>query len=283
MRTKISERNVFPNFSIKQEYDKLNDLFLDPNAFSILSYSTNRRKKFSHYELLRNSFRQWDLRGSATYLEEMMFSLQIREEDFIKDASADRMLDYIQFLFNAVSFLGYNILKTSYNVRQEDVFIGKSIIENCYYLLDKLDAEIKREHSEWFVVYKKDLGVAVSIQRPVLKASIVEYLKIDNRNDLKRKSEVLCSLAKDLEPHEKSLCEKGFKQLCSDTTFLLNKSGIRHELNSNDKQMEHFLAMNEQERIKWYDRTFEMILACIAELPYLKYRGEIEKIRKIEQ
>lgn len=281
MRTKISERNVFPNFSIKREYDKLNDLFLDSNAFSILSYSTNRRKKFSHFELLRNSFRQWELRGSATYLEEMMVSLQISEEDFANDASADRMLDYIQFLFNAISFLEYNILKTSYNVRHEDVFIGKSIIENCYYLLDKLDAEIKREHSEWFVVYKKDLGAAISIQHPELKVSIVEYLKIDNRNDLKRKSEILCSLAKDLEAHKESLSTSG--QLYNDTKFLLNKSGIRHDLNPNDKQEAHFLAMNEQERIKWCDRTFEMVLACMAELPYLEYRDEIEKMRKVEQ
>ena len=280
MRTKISERNVFPNFSIKKEYDKLNDLFLDPNAFSVLSYSTNRRKKFSYFELLRNSFRQWDLRGSATYLEEMMVSLQICEDDFANDASTDRMLDYIQFLFNAISFLEYNILKTSYNVRQEDVFIGKSIIENCYYLLDKLDAEIKREHSEWFVVYKKDLGAAVSIQQPELKVSIVEYLKIDNRYDLKRKSEILCSLAKDLEAHKESLSTSG--QLYSDTKFLLNKSGIRHDFNLNDKQEAHFFAMNEKERIKWCDRTFEMILACMAELPYLEYKDEIQEIRRIK-
>lgn len=83
--------------------------------------------------------------------------------------------------------------------------IGKAVFKNCYYIADKLGAEIKRENDEFFVVYKDDAAIAVGIQRPELEESLTEYQKIDNRGDVVRKAEVLCTLAKKLEPLEKCI------------------------------------------------------------------------------
>lgn len=282
MIERLSKRNPFLNFSIKGEYQKLDALFHDTRAFCITNYSTYHQKHISYFDLLNNSFLQWEYRGSDITLEEMMISSHISEDDFSINPSEEKLLYYIQFLINAISFLEQRILNTIYNIRQENFLIGKALIENCYLLLDKLKAEVKKEYSEWYVVYKNDAASAVSVQYPELEARIIDYLKLNNRNNLERKKEILGSLSNDLEKQEKEICDKGFKLLCSDTTFLLNKSGIRHELDPKDKQKAFFLAMDEQERIKWYDRIFEMFLACMAELPYLKYKDEIEQIRKIK-
>ena len=130
-------------------------------------------------------------------------------------------------------------------------------------------------------VYKDDVASAVSEQREDLKASITEYLKIDNRNDLGRKGEILCTLAKKLEPHEKDLNNSKFKQLCSDTTFLLNNIGARHSLNPENKIKAQFLTMEDEAVEQWYDRTFQMFLACVAVIPYLEYENDIKALKNV--
>ncbi|MBO4668268.1 MAG: hypothetical protein J5666_09140, partial [Bacilli bacterium] len=109
---------------------------------------------------------------------------------------------------------------------------------------------------------------------------IIEYQKINNRDDLARKGEVLCSSAKILEPNEQMLNDNGYRQLCKDATFLLNKTGARHALDPNDGIEAQFLAMEDQERIKWYDRAFKTVLTCMAVLPYLDFREEIKDIKR---
>ena len=281
MRTRISERNLFPNFSLRREYEKLFVLFSDNSAIraNCLYHS---KTYYSYFEMLKERFLTWKLRGSFISVEEMMDSLGISKDYFIDDISDNRLLDFIQFILNAIFFVEKMILENPFEIYHNNELIKKAIEENCDLLLGKFHAEIKTEPSELYIVYKNSIASVAAVRHPHPKVeeSIIDYLKIDNRDNLKRKSEILCSLAKDLEAHKESLSTSG--QLYSDTTFLLNKSGIRHDLNPNDKQKAHFLAMNEQERIKWYDRTFEMILACMAELPYLKYKDEIQEIRRIK-
>ena len=130
-------------------------------------------------------------------------------------------------------------------------------------------------------IYKDDVATAVSVQRQDLKASITDYLKIDNRGDLQRKGEILCTLAKKLEPHEKSLINSEFKQLCSDTTFLLNNIGARHYPDPKNKIKAQFAAMKNEELEQWYDRAFQMFLACMTAFPYLNYEKDIKALRSV--
>ena len=278
MRTRISEQNFFPNFSARKEYEKLYSLFCNRNAFQASPFADPPDEFYSFSQLLNKSFLRWNLRGTFTSLNEMLDSLCISERFFDGSISDDRFLDFIQFILNALEFV-VQVYKRNNDIYCNDSMIEATIKEQCALLLDRFHAEVKKDHSELYVVYKNDAASALSIQQPKLKISIIDYLKIDNRDDLKRKSEILCSLAKDLEPHEKSLERNGFRQLCSDTTLLLNVSGIRHDLNPQKKLEAKFLKMSEQDRIKWCDRTFQMILACMAVLPYLDYKDEITSIK----
>lgn len=283
MRQRISDKNIFPVFSLKTEYNKLHDLFFDRSEFGLLGglLGDTRRMhpSLSYNDCLKNVFLNWGLRGSFTSLEEMLYGLEISEDDFEKSCTEDRLLDYIQFIINAMIFIRVEAKSRKYRIYQASDSIFNAIIENSRLILTRLGAEIIDEDDEIFIAYKDDAATAVGIVHTDIKGSLIEYLKIDNRGDLQKKGEVLCTLAKKLEPLESKFKGTEFALLCSDTTMLLNKIGARHAVNENDRIEAKFGSMNEVELEKWYDRTFQMFLACIAVQPYLEYKNEIKGIK----
>ena len=276
MRTPISGRNIFQHFSPNNEYLKIHEMFYDKKAFCLKGISTNYH--YSYFDILKRNFLSWELRGSSTSVEEMMCVLQIHEGAFRGSFPKDKLLDYIEFILNALNFV--NTVMASPVLTGQNNLIGNAIRTQCYLVLDRLDAETKLLGSEVYVVYKNDIATVVSNQQPELQKSITDYLAISNRNDLLQKGEILCSLAKALEPKEQLLKDNGFLQLCKDATFLLNKTGARHALDPNDSIEAQFLAMDNSERIKWYDRGFKTVLACMAVLPYLDFKNEINDIKR---
>ena len=206
----------------------------------------------------------------------------ISEHDFAKKATEEKLLDYIQFILNAIQYVQKTVVRLPFKMHLDNYSIGNAIKDNCHLVLGKLNAEAKTIDLELWVLYKNDVATAVSIQNQESAPSIVEYLKIENRDNLERKGEILSSLYKQLEPHKQQLKDNGFDKLCSHTAFLLNEAGIRHALilgKSNQK----FLSMSRQELVKWYDRAFEMFLACMAVLPYSRYRKEVETLTNKKQ
>lgn len=272
--TRISELNFFPNFSPEKEFFKLRRFLCDKSAFKSSGYYDY--SDYSIFDLLAYFFDKWKLRGSFTSLEEMMYSLKLN--DTSGSVSEDKLLDYVQFILNVLFFL--TTIKINPFYFESFNSIHDSTVQHCALLLKKLNAEAKKIDDEIVVSYKNDVATVVSSQQPELAPSIAEYLAINNRDDLQRKAEVLCSLAKALEPQKQRLDDNGFQQLRSDATFLLNKTGIRHALDPNDDIEAQFLAMDDSERIKWYDRAFKTVLACMAVLPYLEFRDEIKEIKR---
>lgn len=282
MRKRITEKNVFPEFSLEGEYKKLHDLTFDRSAFGkYVIYSQKARPSLSYDNCLQTMFLDWDLRGSFTSIEEMLFGLQISEDDFDKSVTEERLLDFIQFTLNAICFVDEEVDKGYYNIYKATDSIFNAIVSNSRLILDHLGAEMIDVGKELVIVYKDDVATAVSEQNRDLKASITEYLKIDNRGDIQRKGEVLCTLAKKLEPHEKALNDSDFKQLCSDTTFLLNNIGARHYPDPSNKIKAQFTTMKDEEVEEWYDRTFQMFLACMAVVPYLEVKSEIKALKSV--
>lgn len=276
MRARISERNFFPNFTPKEEYFKLHHFLCDHSAFAKRGLYDDTYH--SIYELLDINFSEWSLIGSFTTLEEMMRKLHIRETDVSDSFFEDNLLDYIQFIVNAMGFLSNHVFYPFRSYRFNS--IQESILRHCKLLLKKLNAEVMEIEDEYVVLYKNDVATVVSTQQPELASSIEEYLAINNRDDLQRKMEVLCSLAKALEQNKHLLNKNEFQQLYSDATFLLNKTGIRHAPSPKDPIEAQFLTMEDSERVKWYDRAFKTVLACMAVLPYLEFKNEIKEFKR---
>lgn len=283
MRKKITESNIFPSFSLEREYEKLTKLFTDKSAFGkIIYHNTKSRPSMSYDNCLESMFRNWSLRGTFTTVIEMEFGLQISIDDFAKDMSDSRLLDYIQFLLNAIVFVEEEVRLGKWDVYKADESIGKAIYDNCRLIVNKLGAEILGDQNEIYIVYTDDIAKVIGADNEDLNGSIMEYLKIDNSGNLERKGEILCTLAKKLDPYEKQLCASEFKQLCMDTTFLFNRTGVRHSLNLKDKLESKFANMENDELEKWYDKAFHSFVACMACLSYLDYKKDIKNIKDIK-
>lgn len=283
MRSRISDKNILPNFSLEVEYKKLHNLFFDKTAFGRWLYvSQKTRPCLSYNDCLQAMFLDWELRGTFTSIEEMEFELGISEDDFDKSVTEDRILDYIQYLLNAVVFVSCEVKKGIYSIYQAGDTISDAIFDNSLRIMERLGADLKNdnEKGELFIIYRDDAATAIAERDHELAPSIVEYLKIDNLHDLKRKGEILCTLAKKLEPQEKKICGTEFKSLCTDTTFLLNNVGARHYQNPGKKIEAQFLRMSEADLEKWYDRTFHLFLACMSILPYLDFKTEITELKR---
>ena len=281
MRQRISEKNIFPVFDVYAEYRKLAVLFHEEKAFGHRYDYGNGDTNLSYRDVLEDIFLDWDLKGTFTSVKEMLSGLGISEQDMKCDASEDRLLDYIQFVINACPFvLAYvrNQSRNYYHDPGERAF--NSLSDLSHLLLNRLGAEVVDEAGELCVRYKDDIATVVAEQNDECRGSIVEYLKIDNRGDLTRKEEILCTLAKKLEAHDKQFHGTEFSSLCSDTTALLNNLGPRHSLDENNNIKRKALEMCDVEREKWYDRTFQMFLACMAAVPYLEFRKEIKDLKR---
>jgi len=280
MRKRISDKNVFPSFSLETEYKKIHELIFDKDAFGkVISYTMNSRPCYSYNDCLQMMFLDWKLRGSFTSIEEMLYGLEISEDHFEKDITGDRLLDYLQFVLNAICFIENQIDQQTYAIYRNGKTLFNAIVNNCKYVIARLGAEIKQEKDEFFIVYKDDVATIVVAQNEELESSIVEYLKVDNRGDIERKAEILCTLAKRLEPYEGKLKNMEFGALCSDTTYLLNKVA-RHNQNPEKKTDAVFAEMDSDEFELWQDRVFNMFLACMAVLPYTEIKTEINELKK---
>lgn len=285
MRAKISDVNIFPTFDVYIEYKKIYGLFHDSVVFGISDIINGRqRPRFSYESCLDDMFLSWKLRGTFTTLLEMYYSLKISVDDFERDPSEERFLDYVQFVFNAVTFVDHMSKNPAHKYYRNDKTVFNAIIDNCTQALHRLGAEIKcDDNKEFFVVKKDDIASLVSAERPTLFSSLFEYRKIDNNHDLIRKGEILCTLAKELEPYEKLLKSTEFVSLCKDTTFLFNKTGARHSLEVEDRFADLFKSMSDEELESWYDNAYKMFLACVAVIPYAEeLKKEIKTLKQKE-
>ena len=161
----------------------------------------------------------------------------------------------------------------SYIMVLKDNIINLLCALNCKYEIDPLTEEI-------FTVYNDVKLEFVSKYNSDIKESIFEYLKTDNREDLKRKGEILCTLFKKLEAVESKLKSNNFGGIVKDTTFLFNKSGIRHWVENDKISSATFLKMSEKELEKWYDKTFNLFLTCMVLAEYIDDIQEIKNIKK---
>ena len=180
MRQRISGKNIFPVFSLENEYKKLHDLFFDRSEFGLLVGSlknSKARPSLSYNDCLQSMFLDWELRGSFTSLEEMLLGLQISEDDFDKESTEERLLDYIQFILNAIIVVSLEVQKGCYTIYQTSESIYNAIVENSRLILDRLGAEIVNAPNELVIAYKDDVATALSTQNPDIADSIVDNVQ----------------------------------------------------------------------------------------------------------
>lgn len=287
MRQRISEKNIFPSFDLFDEYQKLEAIFSNWRTIGDYDRWGDRKQPlYTFEEYIRDlQFESWNLRGTFINLQEMRQKLNIAPENFSKrNITEEQLLDYIQFLLNC----WFRIHSTIKSMQAQGIaYLAQEgplemLFQNCSYILEKLHCEAKldKENDEIYVIYQDELSAEVSQQDPDVEISLTDYHRIDNRGDLQRKGEILCSLSKRLESVEAQIKGTEFYSIYNDATFLLNKIGARHWTGKDKLANATFMKMSPEELEEWYDTAFDLVVSCLAVVPCLTVRNKIKTIKK---
>lgn len=287
MRKRISESNLFPVFNLFEEYRKIEMMISE--ATVVGTYNQFGKPLIPAYTLEQYIddlyFRGWNLRGTFVSIADMRNGLGIEKAVFAgKSISEERVLDFLQYAANLWLRINGTIRSctTAYISDRKNYLI--MLLQNITALTNRLGAELKldKTKSEIYLVYKDVVSFAVAEEHTDISESIIEYKKLDNRCDLQRKGEVLCTLYKKLESFGDRFKGTRYEGLYKDTTFLFNKTGARHWVEKDRIACETFLKMKPEELEDWYDKTFELFLACIVICGYLDIKDDIGAIRRVE-
>ena len=277
---KISERNKFPKFDLLAEYKKIEYLLSEHKSIYRRRYTYD----FTIEEIIGISFLEWHLRGTFISTEEMRAGLGIKKEELDNEAlTVDSVLAFLQYAANCAYRISLILGKEKYYEYDfENSRYLNALMDNIHALMSHLGAELSLDEGgdEVFIMYSNAVSDVVSVQHPDVKDSISEYLRIDNRNDLKRKGEILCTLYKKLESVETRFKGTEFSKLIDDATFLYNTTGIRHWVENDKIAAKTFEIMSDEKKETWYDKTFELFITCMAVLPYSEIKREIKAIKK---
>lgn len=289
---KISEQNIFPNFDLYDEYAKIEHLisekpvigtfnpFAENFSFLISTSKINPTHTIEQY-VNDNDFFDWGIIGTFTAIDNMRKGLGIHKEQFNREViTPELVLNFLQYAVNCI-FRFKEIFGIHKNERIIDEALIDVLLGNIKALSNRLGADFSGNDStgEIFIIYNDNLSNAVVDDYPEIQRSLIEYRKVANSGDLQRKGEILCTLSKRLEADEKKLNSTSYKNLCSDTTFLFDKTGIRHYVEKDKIASETFLKMSPKELELWYDRTYDMFLSCMVISRYLDIKKDIKNIK----
>ena len=283
MRKRISERNIFPNFNLYEEYRKIEYLLSETKCVGREdAFGMRYNPQYSIEEYVNNyHFNEWHLRGTFTSIAEMRRGFNIDNKSISDNPNEDIILDYLQYILNIMALIQpHKLEKECLYIKDPSVI--DVIIDNTKLLIKHLNCHISVDKSrkELFIEYDNELSSIIETNIPEISVSLSEYKRIDNRGDLKRKSEILCTLYKMLESYSDDFKGTTYNGLYSDTKLLFNKSGVRHNVDKDAIACATFLKMDEKELEKWYDRIFDMFLSCMVITQYLKDKKDIENIKK---
>lgn len=149
MCQRISDRNKFHTFSLEKEYDKLDALFHDRRVFCFVREASIMlqcaKPNISYYNCIQNMFLDRSPRGSFTPLEEMMEALAISVDNFADSVTEERLLDYIQFIANAIVHVDASVQGGAYAVYCANKKTCDALVENCFYILEHVGAQMLNE------------------------------------------------------------------------------------------------------------------------------------------
>jgi hypothetical protein len=279
---KLSEITPLTNFDLQEAYLRIERMLSE----LLMIYNSFHDPIFSVEKYLESSFQEWHLKGNFIDVSEMRRAIGIEKKILSKgNLTEERVLYFLQYAINCTAYVmncfDQNDYSGKYGLSIQPNLV-KSLFTNIKELISYLKADLiyDKEKCEFYISYSNNIADVISIQMPELKRNLTEYLLLDNTNDLERKRGILCLLYTELEPKMGKLEKAGFSTLVDNAGFLFNRANIRHSL-KDDKTKAIFGELSDAEILTWYDRTFDLFLACMSLLPYVeRHKDEINSIKQ---
>lgn len=105
---------------------------------------------------------------------------------------------------------------------------------------------------------------------------MLDYKHRSHNGDLKAKASILTKLALCIEP----IIEDSEDETEENARFLLNNLGLRHNNKKGQTAKQAFIALSDKEKEKWYDKTYDTIVAVIVDHYQRNLNVEIGEFRK---
>ena len=285
MRRPISKRNILPDTNLFDEYQKIEFLFSENKCIGTFNqFGRVLSPEFTLEQYLNDlAFSDWNLRGTAISFYNMRDELNLNKDKISKGFTVDIFIDFIELCLNCIYRIDKTI-STHDNVYLSDRALLNVIIENCKAVLVNLGygSDLNKRTGEIYVYAINNIATAVAENNEDIAESLVEYRRHDLKGNIKKKGEILCTLYKKLESIEKQFKGTTYEGLAKDTTFLFNKTGIRHWVEQDKIGSKTFLKMEPDSLEGWYDRTYDLFLSCMVISSYLEVKKEIEDIKRTD-
>jgi len=280
---KISEQNIFPRFDLPAEYRKIEQLI---SGKKVVDCHYHFAAPITIEKLVNEYFLDWELRGTMFSVREMREAFGI-EKTLMEssDVPTGVYLDFFQYAANCANYVWQITRKKPLHYSVDDNFMV-AIIQHISAIADRLNVKVEfsEDGVEVYLIYRDDVADIVVEHHPDISHKITEYRRIDNHGNLERKGEILCTLYKKFESVRDDLNKTEFKALADDTGLLFNNTSIRHWEEKTKFAAVTFSNMPPDELEIWYGKTYELFIACMAVLPYIKsMKGEIAELKQLAE
>lgn len=285
MRRPISKKNILPDTSLFDEYQKIEYLFSENKCIGTFNqFGRSLSLEFTLEQYLNDLvFSNWKLRGTAISFYNMRDERNLNKDRITKDFTIEIFIDFIELCLNSIYHINQTI-NIHHNVYLSDKELLNIILENCKQILIKLGygSDFDENTGEIYVYAVNNISTAVSENNEDIADSLVEYRRHDIRGNIKKKGEILCTLYKKLESIEGQIKGTTYEGLVNDTRFLFNKTGVRHWVEKDIIASKTFLKMEPDILEEWYDRTYDLFLSCMVIRSYLQIKKEIGDIKRTD-
>lgn len=266
-------------------FEVLSNLEIDPVIEMAKIEKLFSKKAFVHagnnttlYKLIDNyRFLEWHYRGSCLSMQDLRLVCNIpSSEDMLNcsiDCSIEDMFLYFEFILNMLDLLG-----TISNLPYIKELINR-IEHNINFLCDKYNLKVKKIEDQIWIVENSEKVSALCEINPRLAPKLLEYSRFSLKGDIKKKQEILSSLALKYEGIKSELRNASQANLVNDIDTLLNNLNIRHNNNEGEHKKEIVCQMDDAQIEEWYDRIFDLILLAFMYNDYASYKSQIKKLR----
>ena len=235
----------------------------------------------SPYKVIKDNFGDWKDGYNYSDLSDLQRKTGITS--IIENARLNRKqitqqkfvfyLEYVLFILK-IPPSDYLDLFANFKFESSSIY---HIIRNC---LNGMGCKLIENKDGCFIVPedgKTELAARIAKNSYNLNEDMWLFHHASNKNNLIKKSDILCRLFKYIEPKKSSAKQYGYETLYDDISKLMDGLDIRHAPNKKEKEILN--GMTKKELLDWYNQIFEMCVSLIILLDYTSKRKDIKSLK----
>ena len=283
MRSNLKEKAKKIKINYSDEMQRIETLFAENEPIQFYAQNDYMRlyPKYTSLEVLFNSvlFLKYPFADNFVSVSDARNELGISKDD-IKGNNLETMLDYFEFIFNITQFFILQYNNRQLNVSLIDTNFINKINNNIQSTLEKLNYKLEKSEVYYYIVEKDAAATAVSEIYNDISDEVIEYRRYNLKGNIKRKCEILNTLANKFEAIRPDLKANNFSEIEDKTGSLLNNLDIRHNNITGKHEKDIVKNMSDEELEMWYDRAYDLLLMCFMFHHYLDFREEVKDLNK---